>query len=138
MRRLAYWGTILGVAGALLSADAAQAGCNLERVATLPAKVDHDRVFVSGTLDGHPVDYLVDLAARTLLLRIPAERMTIKPDNFGTLDKIATFGEPGPDQFAVLHLPLIVAGSAENFGAPQEVALLGADFFGFYDAEFDV
>jgi len=133
MRYLISSGFLLG-----LVAGAAQANCSLETVATLPAKIDNGRVFIPGTIDGKPVEYLVDLAARTTLLRIPAERMTIKPDNRGTLDKIATFGPPGPDQFIVAHLPLRVAGTPENFGSPQQVALLGMDFFGYYDVEFDV
>ncbi len=118
--------------------NSAQAGCTLETVATLPAKIDNGRVFIPGTMDGHKVDYMVDLAAQTMLLRIAAERFTIKPDNFGSLDKTATFGEPGPDQLVIEHLPLRVGGTSENFGAPQEVALLGMDFFGQFDTEFDV
>ena len=138
MRVLRSSGLLLGLAGSLLMVGAAKAACQLETVTTLPVKIDKGRVFIPGTIDGQPVDYLVDLAARTTLLRIPAERMTIKPDNWGSLDKVATFGPPGPDQLVIEHLPLRVAGTAENFGAPQEVALLGTDFFGYYDVEFDV
>ena len=112
---------LMGLASSLLlAAGAAQAGCNLEMIATLPAKIDNGRVYVSGTMDGHPVDYLVDLATRTTLLKIASERFSIIPDRQGTLDKVATFGEPGPDQFRVEHLPLRVGGTTENFGAPQE------------------
>lgn len=131
---------LLGVVGVLLVlAGAAQANCTLETVARLPAKIDDEgRIFIPGTMDGHPVDYLVDLAALTTLLRIPAERFSITPVGNGNLDKIASFGEPGGDQFMVQNLPLRIAGSAEDFGEPREIALLGMDFFGRYDVEFDV
>lgn len=132
MRLLLSSVLLLGLAGT------AQANCMLEKVTTLPAKIDNGRVFISGTMDGHPVDYMVDLASRTLLLRVAAERFTIKPDNFGSLDKVATFGPAGPDQYIVQHLPLHLGGTAQDFGAPQEVALLGTDFFNWYDVEFDV
>jgi predicted aspartyl protease len=132
------FGLLLGLVGGLLASGAAQAGCELEKVATLPAKIDKGRVFIPGAIDGQPVDFLVDLAARTTLLRIQAERMTIRPDNLGSLNKVATFGPPGPDQMVIHHLPLRLGGTLENFGAPQEVAVLGTDFFGYYDVEFDV
>lgn len=138
MRLLQTSGLLLGFAGALLSGGIAQAGCSLEMVATLPAKIDNGRVFIPGTMDGHPVDYLVDLASQTLLLISAANEFTIKPDNFGSLDKVATFGPPGPDQLVFHHLPLRVGGTPVNFGAPQQVALLGVDFFARYDVEFDV
>ena len=138
MRLLPSSALMLALAGAVLSPGIAQAGCSLEMVTTLPAKIDNGRVFIPGTMDGHPVDYLVDLASQTLLLRSAATEFTIIPDNFGSLDKIATFGPPGPNQLVFQHLPLRVGGTSANFGAPQEVAVLGMDFFARYDVEFDI
>ncbi len=138
MRLLKSSGFLLGFAGALLASGTASANCSLERVASLPAKIDNGRVFIPGTMDGHPVDYLVDLAAQTTLLISAANDFSIRPDNFGSLDKIATFGAPGPDQLVFQHLPLRVRGTSVNFGQPQEVAVLGIDFFARYDVEFDV
>jgi hypothetical protein len=64
--------------------------------------------------------------------------MGIAPIGSGVLDKIATFGHSGSGQLAFKRLPLRVTGTVQDFGAPQQVALLGMDFFGRYDAEFDV
>lgn len=122
----------------LLPVGIAHAACTLEKVATLPAKIDNGRVFVSGTMDGHPVEYLVDLASRTLLLRVAAQDFGVRPDFLGSLDKIATFGEPGPDQMVIQHLPLSLGGASASLGTPQQVAVLGTDFFNWYDVEFDV
>ncbi len=138
MRRLLSSALFAGFAGALFSAGAAQAGCELEKVVTLPAKIDNGRVFIPGAMDGHPVDYMVDLASRTMLLRVAAEAFTVKPTPTGTLDKLAVFGEAAPDQMKVEHLPIHLGGTAINFGAPQQVALLGIDFFANYDVEYDV
>lgn len=122
----------------LLPFGIAHAGCTLEKVATLPTRIDNGRVFVPGTMDGHPVEYLVDLASRTLLLRIAAQDFGVRPDFLGSLDKIATFGEPGPDQLIIEHLPLSLGGASTNLGTPRQVAVLGTDFFNWYDVEFDV
>jgi len=129
------------LAASLLSSAASRAGCNLEAVAKLPVRVENGRLFIAGKIDDHPVDFLVDLGSPSILLKSAAVDFGIRPDKLGSLQEKAVLGtdhDGTTDSMEVEHLPIFLAGSLSNFGAPQEVAVLGMDFFGVYDVEFDV
>jgi hypothetical protein len=136
------------LAGSVLATGAAQAACNLELSASLPLKVENDRMFIPGHIGEHPVQYLVDLASMNTLLTAAGRDYGVTPDNFrslplkaimGDMEKQATLG-PDADHnvaLAVDRLPMRLTGSLANFGSPQAVAVLGMDFCAHYDVEFD-
>jgi hypothetical protein len=109
-----------------------EANCTMEKLASLPATVRDGRIFVPGSIEGHPVEFLVDLAAPTLLLKGASRDFSVFPNNLHAVPTAMVGNLP------VEHLPLKVAGSIANFGAPQAVAILGRDFFYIFDVEFDI
>ena len=136
------------LAGTVLATGAAQAACNLELSASLPLKVENGRMFISGFMGEHPIEYMVDLASMNALLQAAGRDFGVTPDNFRSLPLKAVMGDMqkqatlGPDAdhnvaLAVDRLAIVLKGSLANFGSPQAVATLGMDFFTHYDVEFD-
>jgi hypothetical protein len=111
----------------------AYSACELEKIISLPASIDNGRIFVPGSIKNHPVQYLVDPAAPTLLLRSAAEAFGVYPDRLGSVAP-AMIGSMEVEH----NMPLAVAGSVSSFGPPQAVAILGRDALYQYDVEFDL
>lgn len=134
---------------ALLAAPAAQAGCQLRAVASLPMKEIGGRVFIPGAIGQHPVDFLVDLAAPTTLLQAAARDFGITPDMLHALDHEAVLGtgggdvtlagadQPIPSTLVIQNMPLRIRGTVANLGERDAVAILGLDLLAQYDIEFD-
>ena len=128
-------------AAGLAVASTAQAGCNLATVANIPIHVENGRIFVSGKIDTHRVDFLVDPSSPSILLRSAAVEFGIYPDKMRSLQERAYLGV-GPNgenaAIAVDHLPMHIGGVIANFGSSQEVAVLGMDYLANFDVEIDV
>jgi hypothetical protein len=126
----------------------ADAACQMDKVASLPATVDHGLIYIAGSINGTPVRYLVDTTADSLILPGPAHAMELyqmlhpRDRSFVYLDE----GKLGPvfvDDMKVGDLQfkryiMHVLGRRENFGAPDQIAVLGRDFLRKFDVEFDL
>ena len=126
----------------------ANAACQMDKVASLPVSVDRGLIYVSGSINGTPVRYLVDTTADSLILPGPAHSMELyqmlhpMDRSFVYLDE----GRLGPvfvddmkvGGMAFKRYIMHVLGRRENFGAPDQIAVLGRDFLRQFDVEFDV
>lgn len=135
-------------AALLLAPRAEAAPCAPDRIAILHAVAENGRIFVPGSLDGHPVRFLIGTASESFILPKAAASFGL-PQVLGArfqpkvyVDEIKT--GPVKAQSTVLdgldfHEQIFhVIGQRSDFGAPDEVAVLGRDFLGQYDVDFDV
>jgi len=124
---------IATAAGLLLAAPDSRAECAMNLKTDLPARVEDGRIFVHGEVDRHPIDFLVDLAAPTTLLAPAAERLSLHPDNFRTLNVETQLGH-----VIVRRLPVTIANGMNSLGPQDAVMILGRDFLYQFDVEFDL
>ena len=118
---------------ALLLTGPAEAACRLEPAVKLPVIIQNGKIFVPGTIEGHPVEFLVDPAEPDVLLQDAARRFGVYPNNLGVVPEASIGGLPLRD------LPMRVRTSSfANLGAPDAVAILGRDFLYRFDVEFDI
>jgi len=144
----ARFGYALLAGAALLASAGAQAACNLALTAALPLKIENGRLFVPGTIGDHPVEFMLDPGAPTVLLQAAGRDFGITPDNYRSLPLKAVMGDmekqvalgPNADHDVIMsvdHLPIRLVGSLPNFGSPTAVATLGIDFLAYFDVEID-
>jgi len=133
--------------GWLLAGAAGYAGCTMEKAATLPMQVDNGLIYVSGSINGRPVRFLVDTTADSLVLPNPAHDMEL----FETLDAHmrsfvyysesgigpANVEDLGIGELSLRNQLVHVIGRRDNFGAPDQIAVLGRDILHRYDVEID-
>ena len=135
---------LLGIA-TVLGATAARAGCTLDAVANLPVRVEDGRIFLSGSVNGHPLDFLVNPAYRSVMLN--AASLDLDMSSFKQVRTVLGYDKPdlpfgimneGPDRVVLDQSFYVVKGSVRDFGLPGAVAMLGADILDRFDLEFDL
>ena len=135
---------LLSVA-ALLSFGAAHAGCTLEAAASLPVHAEDGRIFLSGSVNGHPVEFLVNPAYRSVALNTAWQGLTIGHGGdfttvLGEERPTGPFGivDEGPNSVTLDRMVYVKKGNLPNFGIPGAVVMLGADLLARFDVEFDL
>jgi len=126
----------------------ADAACQMEKQASLPVTIDQGLIYVSGSINGTPVRYLVDTTADSLILPEPAHAMQLFQMLHPTIRSFVYVDEGGlgpvyVDDMKVGDLDfkkyiMHVLGRRDNFGAPDQIAVLGRDFLRKFDVEFDI
>jgi predicted aspartyl protease len=137
------WGCAL-VLGLCAMSGAARAECKIDEVGEIPIKVASPRILVDATLDGKPVEMIVDTgSATTLISRKAAERLGLKTHipNSGlrisgiggeAVTLVASVGQLSFGRFSLKNDSVIVAGDLDRDG------LVGRDMFQNYDVEIDL
>jgi predicted aspartyl protease len=123
------------------------AACQMEKAATLPMQVENGLIFVPGAINGRAVRFLVDTTADSLILPNPAHDMQLfqilhPRDRSFMYVAEGRIGPVNVEELKVGELTLSnyimhVLGRRADFGAPDQVAVLGRDFLKGYDVEFD-
>ncbi len=135
---------LLGIA-AVLGAGAARAGCTLDAVANLPVHIEDGRIFLSGSVNGHQLDFLVNPAYRSVMLN--AAKRDLEMSSYKLVRTVLGYEKPdppfgivneGPDKVVIDQMTYVVKGSLPDFGVPGSVAMLGADVLDRFDLEFDL
>ena len=145
---------LLGVAGCASDPYGPNAAgiCPLIRVAEMPMTIQHDVLFVDGTIDNQPVRLLVDSGAeRTLLTEDAVKRLQLPRD---TKHATRTIGIGGPSTSFDALLPhgLVLGGTdlpvdrvtvgpfsiAQAGGGAGADGLLGADILLAFDVDLNL
>ncbi|MDE1149303.1 MAG: retroviral-like aspartic protease family protein [Azospirillaceae bacterium] len=134
----------------LAAPAAAETKCQFVKVASLPVKMEGNRPLVDGSINGQPVQFLIDSGAfASMLFRSAAEKLGLP---LGIVQGATAYGVGGESKImsttletltldqATLHdLRLNVVGAPGNDGTPVKVAgLLGEDFLRHFDVEMDL
>jgi predicted aspartyl protease len=147
--RLSAW--LSGVAAALVitTPAAAQQQCKLNKVGELPVRMDGNRPFIEGAVNGKPILALADTGASTSILRRGAvSRLGLTLANLRGVTVWGIGGESSAystriselklGSYAVRDFDILVAGSQEARGEGEDSLLIGWDFFLNFDVEFDL
>jgi predicted aspartyl protease len=125
----------------------AAAGCTLAKIADWPVRLQHNKIIVDGTINGHKAGIMLDTGAtRTMILRSAAQRLDLTRQTttgvrmYGiggeTFVEVAQIDELSIGQNVYRNQRTLVAGE-QDFG--DDVAmLLGEDFLQRADLEFDL
>lgn len=128
------------------SGSAANAsGCKFGLIAEWPVRIERNHLITDGAINGKPVAVLLDTGSmRTLVLRAAAERLGLTRKGVPGARMVGVGGDSAVDttfvdefrvgRFARANLRMLVAGE-HDFGAD---VVLGEDFFGQFDVEFDL
>jgi predicted aspartyl protease len=127
----------------------AEAACDLQKVVAMPVQSDNNQLTLAGSLDGHPVRFLVDTALpRSLVLAPAAEQMGlpvtdsreswVKAQNLGSSVGDTTVGQMVVGQLGLKNIRIMVIGQRPDLGAKDLVAVFGRDFLGQFDVEIDL
>lgn len=134
----------------LLVAGTAHAECQMQKFGTLPVKIQDNRIVLDGQINGHPMKFLVDTAAPgTMLLAPYAHSIGLQVDEQFGQQRQATMEGRLPmgqitldtlqiDRYVLKTFRATVRSQRETFGQPDLVAVLGNDFLGQFDIEFDL
>jgi len=143
-------GTIAAVGAlALAIVGRAEAACDLQKVVAMPVQSDNNRITVSGSLDGHPVQFLIDTALEHSLVLAPAaEQMGlpvtdtreswVKAQNLGKSVGDTTIGQMVVGLLGLKNIRILVIGQRSDLGAKDVVAVFGRDFLSQFDVEIDL
>ena len=137
--------TAFSVAGATFAA--APSSCTLVRVAEWHVRPTLGQPIVEGTINGHPVGIMIDTGAtRSMIVRSAANRLELIRRDTRSSRIMGIGGETAVevlsvDEFAIggdvrRHWRMLVAG--EHDLGPDVSVILGEDFFGQADVEFDL
>lgn len=143
---LLFLALIVLVALAPRQADAA--ACTMEKVAVLHVRVEGNQIFVPGTINGRPIDFMIATDIDSLILPNTAEDLHLT-QMLGTRFLPFVYFEEikiGPTQIRDVTIDGIPArdtlfhiiGHRADFGGPEKVAVLGRDFLRQFDVEFDL
>ena len=133
---------------AALAGWPADAACVMQKVGILHVRIEDNRLFVPGSLNGRPVQFLVATDIDSLILPNAAEDLHLT-QMLGTrflpfvyfeeikigptlVHDTVIDGVPAKDQ--LFH----ILGHRGDFGAADKVAVLGRDFLRQFDVEFDL
>lgn len=149
-RALAVLALCLGMAATgSTGANAAEAQCKLSVIGELPVVMKGFRALLGMKIEGQEVFFFVDTGATTSLVsRSLTERLGLKPRNVsgvrvfgigGEIEEVQTVGfdEISIGQFRSRNVTLMVTPRGRDFG-PDIAGLIGQDFLGAYDVEFDL
>ena len=137
---------LLLAAWPLGGADAAV--CSMQKVGILHVKLEGNRMFVPGTINGRQIEFMIATDIDSLILPNAAEDLHLT-QMLGTrflpfvyfeeikigpalVHDVAIDGVPARDQ--LFH----IVGHRGDFGSPDKVAVLGRDFLRQFDVEFDL
>lgn len=126
----------------------AGAACPLTKLASINVSFDGNQIVAAGSLDGHPVRFLLDTAsANTFVLAPAAEELSLPVTNFRLgQDNAKVFlkpvgetavGEMHIDTMVVKGVRMVVNGQRANFGSDKLVAVIGDSFLSQFDIEID-
>ncbi|GEM_PF-1884352 len=133
---------------AALPLGRAEAACVMQKVGVLHVRVENNRIFVPGTINGRKIDFMIATDIDSLILPNAAEDMQL-PQMLGTrflpfvyfeeikigptlVHDVTIDGVPARD--TLFH----ILGHRADFGGPDKVAILGRDFLHQFDVEFDL
>lgn len=142
---LSFTALTLGLA-ALLPAAASDAACQLHRLASFPVEIHNNQITVTGSLNHHPIEFLVDTGfPSTIILSPNAGRYDLAVGDLLAQQNYHTMpvGKGYTDEMRIGKLPVThailgVFGKRLDFGDKSLVALLGNDIWAGYDLEIDL
>jgi len=122
--------------------------CTMQKVGLLHVRIENNQIFVPGSLNGHPIQFLIATDIDSLILPNAAEDFHLT-QILGTRFLPFVYFEEikiGPtlvrdtvvDGVPVKDLLFHILGRRADFGAPDKVAVLGRDFLRQFDVEFDL
>jgi len=126
----------------------ADAACVMQKVGILHVRVEDNRIFVPGTINGRKVDFMIATDIDSLVLPNAAEDLHLA-QMLGTRFLPFVYFEEikiGPalvhdvtiDGVAARDTLFHIIGHRGDFGAQDKVAVLGRDFLHQFDVEFDL
>jgi len=133
-----------------LAGHAAEAGCQMNKIATLHVSVENNRILVPGTINQHPVKFILATDIESLILATPAHDFDLfrmlaarfQPIIYA--EEMSTTGGPvrvadlSIDGLKMSEFVMHAVGRRVNFGAADEVAVIGREFLSKFDVEFDL
>jgi len=137
----------IGLATWDIGAAAATNACNLAKIAEWPVRWERGKIIADGTINGHKVGIVLDTgASRSMVFRSAAEKLGLSLQEVRGRRLFGIGGETNVesvriDEFRIVdtvrkNWVVIAAGERE---APANSAfILGEDFFGKADVEFDL
>lgn len=128
-----------------LNADAA---CVMEKVGIMHVRVENNRLFVPGSINGRPVEFMIATDIDSMILPNAAEDFHLA-QMLGTRFLPFVYFEEIKVGPALVHNAVVdgvplkdqlfhILGRRSDFGSPEKVAVLGRDFLRQFDVEFDL
>ena len=127
---------------------AANANCEITKFAGLSLEVLDNQLLTSGSLNGHPMKFLIDTSAPGTLVSAPlAHAIGLRVDDQFAHQRLSSMegrlpigqaivDEMQVDRYALKGIHLTVRSQHETFGHAD--AVLGNDFLGQFDIEIDL
>jgi len=133
---------------AVLPLTQADAACVMQKVGILHVRVEDNRIFVPGTINGRKIDFMIATDIDSLVLPNAAEDLHLA-QLLGTRFLPFVYFEEIKIGPALVHDVTIdgvpardtlfhIIGHRGDFGSQDKVAVLGRDFLRQFDVEFDL